>query len=261
MLRFRLDDNNGPSRTYEFKDNQILVGFRSGCHIRLTLFEEENGELRIQMDPDSGYWVIPQFNPGYFKLNGEPIKSAQAISLHDVISCGGYRIVIDDMEGFAEPETHIFAEDDEDHGSREGPKPGKPAHTMPDAGEYLKLFFGPVAQYLDDDEVSEVMINGPKDIYIERKGLLEKIKEGFQSEAALQAAVKNVGKYIGRMFDEENPRLDARLPDGSRVHAVIPPLARGGTVVAIRKFSKDPLSMEKLIGFGSLTRNAADLID
>jgi pilus assembly protein CpaF len=130
-----------------------------------------------------------------------------------------------------------------------------------DAGSYLALFFGPVRQYLDDDDVSEVLINGPRQIYIERKGKLTATEARFTNEQALQAAVKNVARNVGRFFNEENPRLDARLPDGSRVHAVIPPLSRQGTVVAIRKFRKDKLKVADLVRFGSISETGVRLID
>jgi len=142
----------------------------------------------------------------------------------------------------------------------EAPKPGAPPPAK--AGlSYLYLFFGPVQEYLMDDDVSEVMINGPRQIYVERKGKLAAIPAQFASEQALQAAVMNVARSVGRFFDKDNPRLDARLPDGSRVHAVMPPLCRSGTIVAIRKFRRERLTIEQLIQFGSITPEAARVIE
>lgn len=132
---------------------------------------------------------------------------------------------------------------------------------MEDPNSYLALFFEPVRQYLQDDAVSEILINGPNQIYIELKGKLIATEARFVSEPALKAAAVNVAKNVGRLLNDENPRLDARLPDGSRVHAVIPPLARCGTVVAIRKFKKEKLSIAQLIEFGSITADGAQLID
>jgi len=128
-------------------------------------------------------------------------------------------------------------------------------------GSFLILFFQPVREFLEDDTVSEVMINGPDHIYVERKGKLVKTNAKFVSEQALKAAAVNVAKNVGRLLDDNNPRLDARLPDGSRVHAVIPPLARSGTTVAIRKFSKERLTMKQLVQFGSITEQGAHLLD
>jgi pilus assembly protein CpaF len=126
---------------------------------------------------------------------------------------------------------------------------------------YIKLFFEPVRAFLESNDVSEVLINGPEQIYVERKGKLVRTDAKFINEQALQAAVRNVARQIGRRFDENEPRLDARLPDGSRLHAVIPPLARCGTVVAIRRFSRDKLTMPQLVQLGSISQAGARLIE
>ncbi len=126
---------------------------------------------------------------------------------------------------------------------------------------YLVLFFEPIRGYLEDEEVSEILINGAEQIYVERQGKLELTPARFVSEPALKAAATNVAKSVGRLLNEENPRLDARLPDGSRVHAVIPPLSRCGTVIAIRKFKREKLSVAKLVEFGSLDAAGAQLLE
>ena len=83
----------------------------------------------------------------------------------------------------------------------------------------------------------------------------------FANDQALQAAVMNVARSVGRFFDKDNPRLDARLPDGSRVHAVMPPLSRVGTIVAIRKFRREKMTIQQLVNFGSITKEGAHLLD
>lgn len=123
---------------------------------------------------------------------------------------------------------------------------------------YLTMFLEPVKPWLDDPAVSEIMINGPKEIYIEKSGRLIKVDSAFPSEPALFAAANNIAKSVGRILNEEYPRLDARLPDGSRVHVVIPPLSRYGTVVAIRKFRTDSLQPENLIEWGSISVEMLD---
>lgn len=125
---------------------------------------------------------------------------------------------------------------------------------------FLVLFLEPVKAFLDDDEVSEILINGSRQVYIEKHGKLQKTSAVFASEPALKAAASNIAKSVGRLLNEDNPRLDARLPDGSRVHAVIPPLSRIGTVIAIRKFKKDTLSIDKMRSYGSLSADAELLI-
>ena len=131
---------------------------------------------------------------------------------------------------------------------------------MEQTNSFLILFLAPVRQFLEDDDVSEILINGPNQIYIERKGKLEKTDAKFVSEPSLRAAASNIAKSVQRMLNDENPRLDARLPDGSRVHAVIPPLSRCGTVIAIRKFKKDTLTIAKMLSYGSLSPDAEKLM-
>ena len=125
----------------------------------------------------------------------------------------------------------------------------------------VSAFLGVIKTYLDDDSVSEVLVNGPSEIFIERKGLLERVDAKFKDEQALQAAVRNIAQFVGRRIDDENPILDARLPDGSRVAAVIPPCSRKGTTLSIRKFSKGTPTFIDLINKGSISKDAARFLD
>jgi pilus assembly protein CpaF len=125
----------------------------------------------------------------------------------------------------------------------------------------IMTFLSPIAAYLADDTVSEVMINGPTEIFVERRGLIEKTDSHFIDEQALQAAVRNIAQFVGRRIDEDNPVLDARLPDGSRICAVMPPCSRKGTTLSIRKFSKGNPSFMDLINKGSITKEAARFLD
>lgn len=117
----------------------------------------------------------------------------------------------------------------------------------------LRSLLSPVVDFLDDPSVSEIMINGPDEIFIERKGVLAKTGHCFQDGDALMAAVRGIAQFVGRHIDDFHPRLDARLPDGSRVHAIVPPAARGGAHLAIRKFSSKKLTCEDLVASGSLS--------
>ncbi len=121
-------------------------------------------------------------------------------------------------------------------------------------------FFDPVRRYLDDPSVTEVMINGPGKIYIERRGKLEKVEDVFPNVKSLYAALRNTAQYVGKHVDEERPLLEGRLPDGSRVAAVLPPAGNGGPYVAIRRFFEDKLTMKRLLEFGSITPDAAEMI-
>src|SRR5205085_11097003 len=105
-----------------------------------------------------------------------------------------------------------------------------------------------------------IMINGPEDIWVERKGRLYKTDARFSEEGLLGAA-RNVAQFVGRPLSDERPRLDARLPDGSRIHVVLPPVARKGTTISIRKFFRDRLSIDGLYKLGTMTREMGRLIE
>jgi pilus assembly protein CpaF len=120
--------------------------------------------------------------------------------------------------------------------------------------------FEPIRVYLDDPTVTEVMINGPGKIYVERRGRLERTRSQFKNMKGLLAALRNLAQYVGKHADEEQPVLEARFPDGSRVAAVLPPAGPGGPYVAIRRFFREKLTIPKLIEFDSLTEDAAELL-
>jgi pilus assembly protein CpaF len=123
------------------------------------------------------------------------------------------------------------------------------------------LGYGPIEPYLRDAEVSEVMVNGPSSIFLERGGRLVAADAVFADEKHLRRTIDKIVSRIGRRVDESSPMVDARLPDGSRVNAVIPPLAVDGSALTIRKFAADPLEAEDLIRFGSLTPVTAEFLD
>ena len=125
----------------------------------------------------------------------------------------------------------------------------------------IKGFLEPIWALLQDDSVTEVMINGPGEIFVEKAGKIHKTNAKFADEDALRAAVNNIAQSVGRRIKNEEPRLDARLPNGFRIHAVIPPCARNGTTVAIRKFSTVSFSLKDYINFGSLNVDTAQFLD
>jgi pilus assembly protein CpaF len=122
------------------------------------------------------------------------------------------------------------------------------------------LGFGPLQPLLDDPDISEVMVNGPKKIYIERKGKLTKTNVTFENDEQALRVIDRIILPLGRHVDSESPTVDARLPDGSRVNAVIHPCAIDGPTITIRKFQKGKLSIDQLIGFGSITQSMADFV-
>jgi pilus assembly protein CpaF len=115
------------------------------------------------------------------------------------------------------------------------------------------LGFGPIQPLLNDPEVTEVMVNGPKKVYVEKKGKLIKTAITFEDNKAVLRVIDRIILPLGRRVDADSPTVDARLPDGSRVNAVIPPVAIDGASITIRKFRKDKLSMQQLVELGSIT--------
>lgn len=124
----------------------------------------------------------------------------------------------------------------------------------------LRGFLAPIVTFLDDERVTEILVNGPGGIFVERGGRLVRTTASFGSAEALLSALRLIAQYAGRAFDEAHPILEARLPDGSRVEALLPPVAPDGPSVAIRRFSKERLTLEKLLAFGALTADAAELL-
>jgi Flp pilus assembly CpaF family ATPase len=276
------------ARLFRFTEPEVKIGFNARCNLPLEPFNEKGSELLLKSTASSLHAVS---NPGAFQLNGAPCTSEMPVKPGDIITTNSYKITIRDLPGAASaasepasaepprsapaPQTGVADEDATRAASPEvvgngkpgeaksaGTKPPEAKPAPPKGGlSYLYLFFAPVKEYLEDDDVSEIMINGPSQIFIERKGKTVLTPAKFPNDQALQAAVMNVARSVGRFFDKDNPRLDARLPDGSRVHAVIPPLARVGTIIAIRKFRKEKLTIEQLISYGSITKEGARLLD
>jgi len=122
------------------------------------------------------------------------------------------------------------------------------------------LGYGPIQPLLDDPEITEVMVNGPKKVYVEKQGLLTKTNIVFDDNEHVQRIIDRIILPLGRRVDADSPMVDARLPDGSRVNAIIPPVAIDGPSITIRKFSKDKLSISHLIEYGSITAAMAEFL-
>jgi len=120
---------------------------------------------------------------------------------------------------------------------------------------------GPIEQLIKDPDVSEIMVNGPNQIFVERRGKMEQVGFAFRDNDHVLHIIEKIVSPIGRRIDESMPMVDARLPDGSRVNAIIPPLSLVGPVITIRKFSRDPLTIHDLIRFGTLTPKMATFLE
>ncbi len=126
--------------------------------------------------------------------------------------------------------------------------------------ESLRAFLKPIARFLDDPQITEVMVNGPNEVWVERGGKIVRTDATF-TEDGLAAAARNIAQFVGRVLSDERPRLDARLPDGSRIHVILPPVARRGITMDVRKFAKDTLTMDRLVELGSASPALARLCE
>jgi pilus assembly protein CpaF len=122
------------------------------------------------------------------------------------------------------------------------------------------LGHGPLEPYLRDPDVSEIMVNGHDQVYIERGGLLRSADVAFTDEGHLRRTIDKIVARVGRRVDEASPMVDARLPDGSRVNAVVPPVALDGSLLTIRKFAAEPFTVDDLVSFGTLTPPVVELL-
>lgn len=122
------------------------------------------------------------------------------------------------------------------------------------------LGFGPLQPLLDDESITEIMVNGPKNIYVERKGKIVRVPVTFEGNDHVMRIIDRIVAPLGRRIDEASPYVDARLPDGSRVNAVIPPISLVGPTLTIRKFSKTPITIEQMVQYGSITPEAVEFL-
>jgi len=123
------------------------------------------------------------------------------------------------------------------------------------------LGYGPLDPLLADETITEVMCNAFDDIWIERKGVIEPVKAAFTDDAHYRQVIEKIVSAVGRRIDESSPMVDARLPDGSRVNAIVPPLAVHGSVLTIRKFAKDPYTVQDLISFGTMNLQISKVME
>ena len=185
-----------------------------------------------------------------------------------------HRRIVDEMspeeQQFLSSNTHTRAEVEEvissfcqrvldDNPMNNVPR-GERARIVTDICDEI-LGLGPIEPLLKDESITEVMINGPKKIYVERKGKLQLTNVQFHDDDHLMTIIERIVSPLGRRIDESSPLVDARLADGSRVNAIVPPLSLIGPCVTIRKFAKTPLSIDNLVGFGSLSEEMAEFLN
>lgn len=265
MLYVHVTNENGETQELAFSKQSVLIGRAASndlCfdvdgisrhHARILV---QDGVVRIEdLDSTNGTFV------------GKSRVKASELSANDLVTFGPISLTAEWRDEKPKSASTKVAESagDTPHVKKSGTKTKASEAPVAEAApvikksedifywESLKSFLRPVWEYIEDGSVSEIMINGPEDIYIERKGELSRTDAVFTSDQ-LGAAVLNIAQFVGRRADENEPYLDARLPDGSRVAVLLPPCSRKGISIAIRKFSQEKLTLDKLIEFGSLSK-------
>lgn len=136
-----------------------------------------------------------------------------------------------------------------------------PRDTLEVFKDAIRTYLRPVVHLLEDPTVTEILINGPETIFVERKGKLERTDAKFRSDDDLRTAINNIAQSVGRRITDEEPRLDARLPDRSRIHAILPPMARNGLTVSIRKFTQSKITFKDYIKLGAINSDGASFLE
>jgi pilus assembly protein CpaF len=265
MILSVADIQNGASKRLEFAGAAVVLGKNPDCDVVLASPKVSRKHAEI-VARDGALFIHDLGSTNGTRLNGKLIEGEQPLRKGDVIEIAPYRI---QLEGQAQtaPEKPAAAKT-----AMARPAEAKPAPAAAKAEEgeeakkarmfwaSMESFFQPIWGYIENPAVSEIMVNGPREIFFESKGKLERSPATF-TEEGVRAAIMNVAQFMGRRVNEENPYLDARLPDGSRVAIVLPPCSRKGPCIAIRKFSKEKMTLSDLIRFGSLNEELVAFLD
>ena len=239
-----------------FSKNSIMIGRATGNDIIL-----EEGEVSrfhaVVLFEDEVLWVQDAGSKNGVLVNGEKV-SRQKLGVSGSFKLADYEVSV----AVTADQNNV---PDDEPVAIETPvvpvaSPAKPLSSEDFYWDALKSFLKPIWSYIESATVTEIMINGPKEIFIEEKGVMRQVPETFSNDE-LAAAVLNIAQYVGRRVSEEEPYLDARLPDGSRVAILMPPCSRKGTSISIRKFSKEKLNLDKLVEFGAMTPDMVRYIE
>ena len=236
---------SGDQKVHSFSKTSVMIGSAAGNDLVIEDSNLTKFHARLQLN--GSQLVIEDLGEGTVKLNGKEVDRAR-VNPSDTVMLGDASL---NLRLATEGGEDVEVTEVDDDPELEGGDANAQFYW-----KSLKSFLAPIWHYVDNDGISEIMINGPQEIYIEEKGNLTRVKETFSNEK-LDAAVLNIAQYVGRRVSHEEPYLDARLPDGSRVAVLLEPCSRKGTAISIRKFAKESLTIEKLMGFGSLSEDMA----
>jgi len=237
--------DTGKKQLIPVKGRMIFIGRTAANDVTLNDKTVSSRHARVRIHEDKIELEDLKSANGVF-LDGERITRTADLKEGNEFGIGPYLLKI--LAQTAETEAAVKQAEEEEKAEEED--------YRYDPFAFVKPFLEPINEFLEADGISEIMINGCDKIYIETGGKIVKTDKKFSSEKALLAAIKNIGRTLGKELNEQSPRLDARLDDGSRVAAVIPPCAMTGTYVSIRKFSKKALGIQDLINFGAITEQA-----
>jgi pilus assembly protein CpaF len=268
MLSVSRPESAEPERL-TFEKPEVVLGKHAECDIVLSNPKVSRRHAKV-VTRNGGLYVEDLGSTNGTFLNGSRIDGEKRLAAGDVVEVGPFKVRIE--EGAAKA-TEATPAGESTAVTKTGAK-AKPVAAAPEEDEdvpeevqkarmfwaSMESFFQPIWPYIEDPAVSEIMVNGPREVFIEKKGQLTRAPVRF-TEEGVRAAILNVAQYMGRQVNEQNPYMDARLPDGSRVAVVLPPCSRKGPSIAIRKFSKEKLTLDDLVKFGSLTPELVQFLD
>jgi pilus assembly protein CpaF len=267
-------DDGAPKR-FDLPGAAVVIGKHPECDVVLADPKVSRRHAHI-VSRDGALFVADLGSTNGTKLNGKTLNGETPVHSGDVIEIAAFKIRLE--EAAVAPESAKQApaaagkraeapkgtpQKATERSAEQKPKPAEEGEEAKKAKMFwasMESFFEPIWEYIEDPGVSEIMVNGPREIFVERKGKLERSPALF-TEEGIRAAIMNVAQFMGRRVNEENPYLDARLPDGSRVAIVLPPCSRKGPAIAIRKFAKEKLSLQDLIRFGSINEEIVAFLD
>ncbi|MCC6954764.1 MAG: Flp pilus assembly complex ATPase component TadA [Deltaproteobacteria bacterium] len=258
MIELMIREKSGEEKRMSFDKDMLMLGRAQGNDVILETGGISRFHATIALEGDTLVITDVGSTNGTFvnaqKTEGKvPVKPTDAVVIGDYVISVAYRR--EDESESDKPLEPIKTEAIEPAAPVEEKKPAPRVQQQSQSEFYWKSmesFLAPIWSFLLDDTVSEVLINGKDEIYIERKGRMMPVDAKFTTDQ-LSAAVLNIAQYVGRRVSEDEPYMDARLPDGSRVAVLLPPCSRKGISVSIRKFAKEKLTMDKLVDFGSLS--------
>ncbi|MCC6932483.1 MAG: Flp pilus assembly complex ATPase component TadA [Deltaproteobacteria bacterium] len=268
MLEIIVTGNNKQEKKYLFAKRSIMIGRAEGNDVALDSEDVSRYHARLSVINDEVIVQDLDSTNGVY-VRAQEVKEA-VVTENEIIRIGEFAFkvkYIEDEEESAELDFSTTTEANQPKVDNKKQNAGtltsveSSVKQQADEGnseiqqfywESLKAFLGPVWDLINDESITEILINGQSHVYIEQKGKLHKTDIYFTNDQ-LQAAVINIAQFIGRRVSEEDPILDARLPDGSRVGVILPPCSRNGVSISIRKFAKEKLTLEKLLSFKSIS--------